>query len=92
MVKSDIPVGAGLGSSASYSVVITTGILITAGAISTLSISKSTTESCLSEKCIARTDCLNLINKWSFEGEKLIHGNPSGIDNTMSTFGMSAVL
>ncbi|XP_027271804.1 mevalonate kinase isoform X6 [Cricetulus griseus] len=30
---------------------------------------------------------LESINKWAYEGERVIHGNPSGVDNAVSTWG-----
>lgn len=32
---------------------------------------------------------LESINKWAYEGERVIHGNPSGVDNAVSTWGTS---
>lgn len=64
-IKSDIPPGAGLGSSAAVSVATV----------------------------MALNSCLNLnlskseISNIAFEAEKFVHGTPSGIDNTIATYG-----
>ena len=70
-VKSEIPIGAGLGSSASFCVCIATGLLLLGSKISTK---------------LAKED-LDTVNKYAFKAEQVIHGTCSGLDNTMSTFG-----
>lgn len=76
-VCSNLPVGAGLGSSASYSVCLATGLLLALGHISLPD--ENDRASALS--------AAELINQWAFQAEKVIQGNPSGIDNAVSTFG-----
>ena len=66
---SNIPVGAGLGSSAALCVASSAALLrITDG---------------ISAKCDDAD--LQLVNNWAFCGETLLHGTPSGVDNTVST-------
>ncbi|KAK1318808.1 Mevalonate kinase [Acorus calamus] len=78
-VTSELPLGSGLGSSASFCVSLAAAFLVASGSV-TLD-SRSAGWAALGE------GELELVNKWAFEGEKIIHGKPSGIDNTVSTFG-----
>ncbi|GAA5805260.1 hypothetical protein HPULCUR_010774 [Helicostylum pulchrum] len=75
-VRSFLPVGAGLGSSASYSVAIATALLILVGEIPT-DFNKSE----------LRQEYLSKINGYAFKAEEVIHGNPSGVDNAVATYG-----
>ena len=80
LVVSQLPTGAGLGSSAAFSVCLAASLLKIVGAVA------SGDHAECDQKGLTKSD-LNLINKWAFEGERLIHGNPSGIDNSVSVFG-----
>ncbi|ODV92816.1 hypothetical protein CANCADRAFT_93700 [Tortispora caseinolytica NRRL Y-17796] len=75
ILRSTLPVGAGLGSSAAVSVSIAAGLLVLAGKIPQDAVSSPD------------LDTLKLINKYAFLGEIAIHGSPSGIDNTVATYG-----
>ena len=93
-INSSIPVGAGLGSSASYSVCLVTALLAAMEAIpsdqetttATLSVAKGEGTISLPHQDLA------LICNWSLEAEKLVHGNPSGVDNSICTYGMLKIL
>ncbi|XP_055861558.1 mevalonate kinase-like [Biomphalaria glabrata] len=77
--KSDLPVGAGLGSSAAFSVSLSAALLQLAGHIDSLKLADGITSWSNEDKIV--------INKWGFICEKIIHGRPSGIDNSISTYG-----
>lgn len=65
-VKSQFPTGCGLGSSAAYSVSLT---------------------SALFEAILPATYSKEDISKWAFSCEHVFHGKPSGIDNSICTYG-----
>ncbi|XP_033374079.1 mevalonate kinase isoform X2 [Parus major] len=80
LVCSELPMGAGLGSSAAYAVCLAAALLMVCGAISCPLQEGEPTARWTEEE-------LTLINSWAFRGEQVIHGNPSGVDNAVGTWG-----
>lgn len=94
-----LPVGAGLGSSAAFSV-STAGAFLEWLALHHLPFehkaqhaATNTIPVFLNQEHVYKPneERLNIINDWSFVSEQLLHGNPSGLDNTTSTFGGAIV-
>ena len=81
-LRSTLPIGAGLGSSASISVCLSSALLLQ---IRTLAGPHPDQPREEAELQIER------INRWAFVGEMCIHGNPSGVDNTVSTGGKAVL-
>ncbi|PUU72577.1 GHMP kinase [Tuber borchii] len=81
-LRSTIPIGAGLGSSASISVCLSTALQLQMGTLA------APFEGMLSNETQLQ---LKRINNWSFVGEMCIHGNPSGVDNTVATGGRAVL-
>ncbi|KAG7480868.1 hypothetical protein MATL_G00060880 [Megalops atlanticus] len=79
-VWSELPTGAGLGSSAAFSVCLASALLSARGAITSPLVEPEPTARWSEEE-------MELINAWAFLGEKIIHGNPSGVDNAVGTWG-----
>ncbi|KAJ2076587.1 Mevalonate kinase [Coemansia sp. RSA 988] len=71
-VRSLLPVGSGLGSSAAFGVVLSTALLQLTGQLKKLGTS---------------AEDRKLINHWAYRGEQVAHGTPSGIDNAVATYG-----
>lgn len=81
-LRSTIPIAAGLGSSASISVCLSAALLLQ---IRTLAGPHPDQPREEAELQIER------INRWAFVGEMCIHGNPSGVDNTVATGGKAVL-
>ncbi|OKL64688.1 hypothetical protein UA08_00157 [Talaromyces atroroseus] len=81
-LRSTIPISAGLGSSASVSVCLSAALLLQ---IRTLAGPHPDQPPEEAEVQIER------INRWAFVGELCIHGNPSGVDNTVSAGGKAVL-
>lgn len=78
-MRSTIPIASGLGSSAAISVCISAGLLKQAQHLQAPGSQDS-----------QETE-INKINQWAFVGELCIHGNPSGVDNTVATRGKAVL-
>ncbi|XP_022150767.1 mevalonate kinase [Momordica charantia] len=79
VISSELPLGSGLGSSAAFCVAVSAALLPLSGSVNVDREHRGWK--------VYEQDELELLNKWAFEGEKIIHGKPSGIDNTVSTYG-----
>ncbi|KAL0552535.1 hypothetical protein IC582_011651 [Cucumis melo] len=77
-ITSELPLGSGLGSSAAFCVALSAALLALSGSVNV--------DREHHGWMVYKEDELDLLNKWAFEGEKIIHGKPSGIDNTGSTY------
>jgi mevalonate kinase len=81
-LRSTIPIGAGLGSSGSIAVCLSAALLLQIRALSGPHQDQPPEESKLQ---------IERINRWAFVGECCIHGNPSGVDNTVSSGGKAVL-
>ncbi|XP_052183988.1 mevalonate kinase-like isoform X2 [Diospyros lotus] len=79
VVTSELPLGSGLGSSAAFCVSLSAALL---------ALSNSVNQDFGHQGWLTlKENELEIVNKWALEGEKIIHGKSSGIDNTVSTYG-----
>lgn len=82
VLRSTLPIGAGLGSSASICVCIAAALLKQIHVLSGPHPDQPDEE--------VETQ-LERINRWAFVGELCIHGNPSGVDNTVASRGKAVL-
>lgn len=77
-IDSTMSIGAGVGSSASYAVCLAAGFYI---------YTKILTSNLDLESFSFNEEDLDKISKWAFDSEVIMHEKPSGIDNTICTYG-----
>lgn len=76
-IRSSLPISAGLGSSAAVSTCLASLLLYTHGHLALPT---------HAEESLTEND-ISTVNAWAFVSEKVIHGEPSGVDNTVATYG-----
>ena len=81
-LRSTLPIGAGLGSSASITVCLSSALLLQIRALAGPHPDQPIDESAVQ---------IERINRWAFVGELCIHGNPSGVDNTVASGGKAVL-
>ena len=81
-LRSTLPIAAGLGSSASICVCISAALLKQIQVLAGPHCDQPQEEVDMQ---------IERINRWAFVGELCIHGNPSGVDNTVSTRGKAVL-
>ncbi|KAI9570532.1 Cys/Met metabolism PLP-dependent enzyme-domain-containing protein [Boletus coccyginus] len=86
-MRATLPVGAGLGSSAAFSVCATTALMLITGRISPPPPSDSSSGSLLQEPDRLSRSLADTVNVYAFLSEKIMHGNPSGVDNSVAVYG-----
>lgn len=84
VTQSTLPVGAGLGSSATFAVCLSSALLLLSSQLNTPRTQVVSADLAMSDKASTEHE---YINGWAFIGEKCLHGNPSGIDNTVACRG-----
>ncbi|KIL64253.1 hypothetical protein M378DRAFT_106435 [Amanita muscaria Koide BX008] len=91
--RATLPVGAGLGSSASFSTCAASALLLLHGRI-TLPSPPPPSDPATGHVHISHEgrraippSVAEEVNKWAFVAEKILHGNPSGVDNSVAVFG-----
>lgn len=84
-VNSQLPTGAGLGSSAAYAVCLSAALLHISGSLNPCQLSSFTIDGSISD--ITSFSNLKNVCHWAYKSEQIVHGTPSGIDNSICTYG-----
>ncbi|XP_069157538.1 mevalonate kinase [Procambarus clarkii] len=84
-VSSQLPTGAGLGSSAAYAVCLSAALLHISGSLNPCQLSSPAADGSVTD--IGSFSNLKNVCHWAFRSEQIVHGTPSGIDNSICTYG-----